>query len=255
MADPTYVPVVQNGGPLTPTTLTVSGQATFQGPAEFDDTVNFGNAVTFDNTTSFTEPATFSDGISTNTLAASGVITSGGQLLGADFTPADHGFETWSHDPFFPASSVIAVNGRIYAVKLPIRRARTIDALWWAVATAGATPTAGQNEVGLYTSAGVRLASTNVDAQISSTGPKSTTIAASAVTPGFVWQLFLFNAATAPTLVRGSSFESTPNINLPTAALRSAVVASGATALPASFDPATLTTSGNLTFFAALEAV
>jgi hypothetical protein len=184
-------------------------------------------------------------------------VTVGGKLLGADPMPADHGFETWTHDPYYPASSVIAVNGRIYAVKMPIRRACTIDTLWWSVATAGATPVAGQNWVGLYNPSGVRLAQAGVDADISSTGGKASAITAQALTPSatpFVWQLFLFNATTAPTLVRGSSFETTPNLNLATTALRSAVVASGQTALPASFDPATLTTNGALTFLAALEA-
>lgn len=190
-------------------------------------------------------------------VAVSGVVTSGGRLIGADPQPGDHGFETWSHDPYYPASSVIAVNGRIYAIKLPIRRQCTIDTLWWSVATAGATPTADQNWVGLYSSSGTRLQQTNVDAAISSTGGKPTGITAQGLTPSvdpFVWQLFLFNAATPPTLVRGSSFETTPNLNLPTAGLRAAVVASGQTALPASFNPATLTSNGCLTFLAALEA-
>lgn len=181
-------------------------------------------------------------------------MAAGIRLPQAEFTPQDHGLEAWSHDPYYPASSVIAVNGRIYAVKMPIRRAVTIDTLWWSVATAGATPTAGQNWVGLYSSAGARLAQTGVDGDISSTGGKATAITAQALTAGFVWQLFLFNAATAPTLVRGSSFESAPNLNLPTNGLRAAVVASGQTALPASFDPATLSSNGALTFFAGLEA-
>lgn len=217
MPSPTYVPVVRNGGPLTASTLDVTGDA-----------------------------------------AVDGVVTAGGQLLGADFTPADHGFETWSHDPYYPASSVIAVNGRVYAIKLPVRRAVTVPALWWSVGASGATPTAGQNWVGLYSPAGQQLQQVNVDAQISSTGGKRSVITPQALDPDaqpFVWQLFLFNAATAPTLVRGSSFETTPNMNLATTALRAAVVASGATALPASFDPATLTTNGCLTFFAAMEGI
>lgn len=188
---------------------------------------------------------------------ATGVVSARGQLLGADFTPADHGFETWTHDPYFGVSSTSAVNGRVYAVKLPVRRARTIDTLWWAVATAGVTPTAGQNWVGLYSSAGVRLAQTGVDASVTSAGGKGTAITAQALDPAvdpFVWQLMLFNAATPPALLRGSSFETTPSVNLGTTALRAAVVASGQTALPASFDPATLTTNACLTLWAALEA-
>lgn len=201
-------------------------------------------------TTAFQGQATFAAGV---TMDVAGTVA-GVRVPTGEFTPQDHGFAAWTHDPYYPASSVIAVNGRIYAVKLLIRRNMTVDTLWWSVATAGATPTAGQNEVGLYSSAGVKLASTNVDAVISSTGGKSTAITAQSLTAGtFVWQLFLFNAATAPTLVRGSSFESTPSINLATTALRAAVVASAQTALPASFDPANLVTTNCLTFWAALE--
>lgn len=192
-------------------------------------------------------------------LAGSLDITSPMEVAGVRippgiFLPEDHGLECWSHDPYYPASSVIAVNGRIYAVKLPIRRTVDVDTIWWSVATAGATPTAGQNWVGLYDDAGTRLAETNVDADISSTGGKPTPITRTRLFGGtYVRVLFLFNATTAPTLVRGSSFESTPNLNLSGATLRSAVVASGQTVLPASFTPGTLSTSNSITFLAALE--
>ncbi len=53
MPSPTYVPVVQNGGPLTPATLTVSGQTTLDGP------VDVNGAVTFDGTTDFNAAVTF----------------------------------------------------------------------------------------------------------------------------------------------------------------------------------------------------
>lgn len=185
-------------------------------------------------------------------ITAGGIITSNGVLLNSEMGPADHGFETWTHDPYAASSSVAAVNGRIYAVKLPLRRTRTLASMWWAIASSGVTPTAGQNFVGVYTPAGVQLNSLNVDANVTGSGPQESVFSA-ALNTSFVWSLFLFNAATPPTLVRGSSFEGTPNINLPTNARRAAVVASGATALPASFDPATLTTTNCLTFFAALE--
>lgn len=190
--------------------------------------------------------------ITPSTVAASGVITSGGQLLGADPMPSDHGFETWTHDPYYPASSVIAVNGRIYVVKMPVRRAFTLASLWWSITVGGAGPVAGQNWVGIYDPTGVLLNSVNVDANVAGSGGQEIAMPAS-LSVGFVWAAFLFNAATPPTLVRGSSFESTPNINLAVNQRRAAVVASGATALPASFDPNTLTTTGCLTFFAALE--
>lgn len=192
--------------------------------------------------------------ISPASVAATGTVSAGGLLLGADFQPGDHGLESWTHDPYAAASSVIAVNGRAYACKLMVRRARTLASLWWSISTAGVTPTAGQNEVGIYDPAGTRLTSANVDADISSSGTKETALAA-AITAPFVWAAFLFNAATAPTLIRGSSFEGTPSVNLGASGRRAAVIGSGLTALPASFDPATLTTNGCLTFWAGLEAI
>lgn len=192
---------------------------------------------------------------SVGTLTVTDEATVQGRLVDAAAVPADHGFETWTNCPYGASSSALTVNGRVYAVKMPIRRDVSIDTLWWSIATAGAGPVAGQNEVGLYSSDGLKLQSANVDAVITSSSPKNTAITAQALTAGFVWQLFVFNAATPPTLVRGSSFEGTPNINLSAKALRAAVVANGATALPASFDPTTLSASNCLTLFAALEAV
>lgn len=171
-----------------------------------------------------------------------------------EFKPVDHGFDSWTHDPYLSQQSPTLSNGRVYAVKLLIKRPMSIGTLWWSIVTAGATPTAGQNEVGLYSSAGVKLQSVNVDATISSSGTKNTVIPSQAVTTGFVWVLFVFNAATPPALARGGMFEGTPNINLGTTALRAAVVTqAGATALPASFDPTTLATTNCLTLFAALQ--
>lgn len=202
---PSYVPVIANGRPLTPTTV-----------------------------------------------AATGTITSAGKLLGADMMPADHGFESWTHDPYYASSSSLVVNQRVYVVKLPVRRAFTAAALWWSLSAAGVGPVAGQNQVGWYTSAGVLLNSVVVDGAITGSGGQRSVVPASLALAS-VYAGFMFNAATPPTLIRGSSAESTPSVNLATTALRAAVVASGAVTLPPTFDPATLTTSNCLTLWAALE--
>lgn len=190
----------------------------------------------------------------TGTVAGASV-TAGGKLLGADQMPSDHGFEVWTHDPYAPASAVGGVSGTVYVVRLPVRRTYTLAALWWGVVTSGVTPVAGQNEVGLYSPAGTRLGAVNVDAQVTSTGAKRTALSVPVLSSyAFVWAGFVFNNATNPVMLRGSSFESTPSMNLPTTGLRAAVAATGATQLPASFAPAGLTTSNCITFFAALEA-
>ena len=256
MADPTYVPVVQNGGPLNPTTLTVSGLATFNGAVDVNGyTTMEGGQFNGDMTVFGTTTAAQ---VNASGLDVSGAqITVGGsdyRLPANEFGPQDHGLETWTHDPYLAASSAIAVNGTLYLVKLNVRRAVTLDTVWWVVGTAGATPVAGQNLVGLYSSAGTLLASANVDADISSSGTKSTAITAQALAANsFVWVAFLFNATTAPTLLRGSSFESSPNINLAAASRRACVNGTALTALPASITPASNSTSGSLTYFAALS--
>jgi len=72
MPSPTYVPVVQNGGPLNPATLTVSGQSTLDGPVDvngastFDGTAEFNAAVTFDGTTDFNAAANFDAAVDMN---------------------------------------------------------------------------------------------------------------------------------------------------------------------------------------------
>lgn len=171
------------------------------------------------------------------------------------FAATDHGLETWTHDPYGPQNTQIATNGTAYFVRLNIRRAVTVDTIHWVVITGGATPTAGQNQVALYSSAGTQLAVTNVDASISGSGSKATAITAQALTAGsFVWVAFLFNAGTAPTLLRGSTFSTSPSVNLTAATGRSVVNGTGLTALPASITTASNSFTNNVTFWAALEA-
>lgn len=167
--------------------------------------------------------------------------------------PSDHGLESWVYRPALCTGGTIAVNGSRYLTKLYVRRARTSVAVHWAVTTAGATPTAGQNFVGLYGPDGTRLGTTGVDADISSTGAKRTPVSAS-VAAGFVWAAWVFNAATPPTLARAGSFETTPNANLTAATLQFAVNGTAQTSLAASLAPASNSTNGAVNWWAALEA-
>lgn len=171
---------------------------------------------------------------------------------GGEFMPADHGLQGWAYDPALCTGGTIAVNGGVYLTKIPVRKAYTSVAVHWAVTTAGASPVAGQNQIGIFGSDGVLLNSVNVDASISATGAKRSVLAASLVTP-FVWVGFVFNGATAPTLARAGSFESTPSANLTAAGLRFAKNGSAAIALPASVVPGSNTTSGALNWWAAIE--
>lgn len=120
-------------------------------------------------------------------------------------TPADHNMVAWSYAPELATGSLIVPVGNLMLVKLKLNVSVSITSIWWGIVTAGVSPVAGQNEVAIYSSAGTRLTSVNVDASITSTGVKQTSFTAITPAAGFIWVSFLFNAATNPVLPRGTS--------------------------------------------------
>jgi hypothetical protein len=162
-----------------------------------------------------------------------------------EVTPSTNALIAWTHDPVLAYNSTLLTNGTVYLSAVYAQRAVSVTKLHWWVTTAGATPTAGQNEVGLYNSSGTRLAATNVDADISSTGMKSTTITSQALTAGsFYWVAMVFNAATAPTVARSTAatqLSSAVNLNLTAATFRFATNGTSQTALPSSITPSSNT--------------
>ena len=187
--------------------------------------------------------------------SVSGIMDVNGYMIpDSAMGPQDHGLVGWTLDPARTASSVIAINGTVYVMKIPIRRSTAASGIWWVIGTAGALPVAGQNWVGLYSEQGTRMAASNVDASISSAGTYNTLMTEQDLVGGtFVWVAVLFNAVTPPTMLRGSSFQTSPSMNLGPAGLRAGVAATLATTLPASFTPSALTTNNCLTFFAGLS--
>lgn len=169
--------------------------------------------------------------------------------------PDDHGLVAWNGDPAYSTSgNTLATGGTVYLARINIRQPATITKLWYANNAAGVTPTAGQNEIGLYNSAGTLVTSVNIDATITGTGPQSGTISATALTPGFYWIGVVFNAGTAPTLARGSASIFGSNIaNLSASTTRWATNGTGATVLPASITPASNSTSGATAFWVAVS--
>jgi hypothetical protein len=162
------------------------------------------------------------------------------------FGPADHGLISWAYDPSVPTTNTQPVNGTVYLVKLLLRHEAEISNVVWAVGTAGADPTAGQNEVGVYGSDGTRLAVANVDDDISSIGLKTTPVTPVTAGPGFVWAGFVFNAGTPPNLLRGEDFSGlirAGNVGLAAETLRWAINGTAQTALPATRTPASNATS------------
>ncbi|AXH66314.1 hypothetical protein SEA_SATIS_155 [Streptomyces phage Satis] len=163
-----------------------------------------------------------------------------GHALGQD-TPAAHGITAWCYDPAVAVNATQVSNGVLYLVRLNIPAAVNLTKIYWWVGNQGSGPTAGQNEVGLYSSAGALLAATNVDSAISSAGLKTTTIASQALAAGsFCWVGMVFNASGTPTLTRSSGWtgvEVAANLGLGASAYRFAINGSGRTALPGSITP------------------
>lgn len=172
--------------------------------------------------------------------------------VGNTWLPDDYGWAAWTYDPAVCAGSEAITNGTHYLARMNVRRTVNVDSIAWFVVTAGITPTAGQNWVSLYSSAGTRLATTGVDADFAATGPKLTAITPQALAPGFYWASFLFNAATPPALMSGVSSTSRNNQLLPVAQLRNAVNGTALTTAPASIVPGSNTAVASRNIWSAL---
>lgn len=160
-----------------------------------------------------------------------------GRSLGVP-SPRDHELVAWTYDPALASSGKAAVNGTVHLAAVYVARPAAVTTIRWGINSAGATPTASQNWVGVYNAAGTLLGSTNVDAAISSTGVKSTSLSLS-VTPGLYWVAFVFNAATPPQLYRAGDINATlTNVGISSATrYRFATAGTSQTTLPASITP------------------
>lgn len=169
-------------------------------------------------------------------------------------TPSSHGAIAWVADPTTVSGTVTLNAGIVFLSALYVARSATATKLFWTVSTAGATPTAGQNFVGLYDSNGNRLANVGVDARVTATGMFTETISV-ALTPGMYWVAWLFNATTPPQLhkVNATALNGTANMlnfNLPTSGLRAAMNGSALTALPSVLTTTSNTAATNATWAA-----
>lgn len=191
--------------------------------------------------------ATLNVGTSTGTVAA------GDDLRFSDATPGDHGFITWSHDPSLSVTSQAPTSGTIYLVGVYIRRTQSATKLWFANGAAATGATAGQNWVGIYSTAGTLLASAGIDSQVAaSANAQSATISSTSLPAGMYWVAILVNFSSALTLMRGSNGGHT-NANLSGATLRFAINGTGATALPASITPASNAKGNSLPWWVAVS--
>lgn len=171
--------------------------------------------------------------------AATARVTMG---VGGGAAPAAQGLSAWAYDPAAAGNGTILIGGTIYLVKIANVPADTVTKVYWGVSTVGVSPTSSQNWVGLYDSSGTRLAQTGVDADVTSTGLKTTTISGQLLTLGsFYWVAFLFNAGTLPTVrasFSGTAAAATASAGLSASAYRFAVNGTSQTSLPSSITPA-----------------
>jgi hypothetical protein len=152
----------------------------------------------------------------------------------------DQGFLSWSNDPAANVNQTTQTAGVLYGTRLEIRRQMLVTSVVLFCSTQGATLTSGQNFVGLYTSAGVRIGvSADQTTPWGTTGVKTAALASGpfVVNPGYVWAVLVANGDTPPKFGVGSLFSVGVNAGLAAAGTRFASQASAQTALPASLTP------------------
>lgn len=121
--------------------------------------------------------------------------------------PSSYGLLAYDFPYLFATGtgSAVTVAGRLYLAKVPLAGGTVVTNLWFSIATAAATPTAGQNFGGIYNSAGTLVATT---ADLSTAiGTNTGAIQAPLTTPytvpsggGNFYVGFFFNAGTQPVL-------------------------------------------------------
>jgi hypothetical protein len=180
------------------------------------------------------------------------------QVPGNVYQASDSALLAWTYDPSATTNSTLTVNGTVYLAQVLLRYSTTVSKLSVGVSTAAATVTANQNFLGLYNSAGTRVAVTaagTLDTLITSAG----IVTASVVTPyaavaGTYWVAFVNNASTASTLARASGASlSIANAGAAAAAFRYAVNGTSQTSLPSTITPGSNTVTGAFTMWAAVS--
>lgn len=140
------------------------------------------------------------------TLSGSGAnLTVGGTLTVASVPmlnaqPGDVGLKGWSYDPVAASQAQAVSSGVVYLSGIYVRAPITVSNLWYVQSTAGTSPTAGQNWIGLYSSNGTLMASAGLDSVLTSTGLKQVSITSQNLTAGLYWVGLLMNATSQQAL-------------------------------------------------------
>lgn len=170
------------------------------------------------------------------------------------WTPRESGFAAATGDPRTVPSGSTPVGGTIYLSALFVSRAVAVTKIFWCISTVGATPTAGQNWIGLIDPSGSVVASVGVDARVATANVFSETISTQNLVPGTYRVAFLFNAGTLPAIARHDGL-SGALLNAGIASASNLIHATNGTTqtvLPASFTLSSNVSSA-LSFWAALQ--
>ena len=172
------------------------------------------------------------------------------------FTPSDCGYVAWTYDPVLATSAGAALTtGTVYLVRVNIKTTAVVTNIVCDVTVLGATLTASQNWLALYSSTGTLIGqSTDQSGVWTSTGIKTAALTGGPFTlaPGFYWVMFLSNGTTPPGMLRAANFSSvSANAGFTTGTAR--VAQNGTGTVPPSPLVVGSNTLGQLSLWAALS--
>lgn len=172
----------------------------------------------------------------THTSQISTLQTQSTQVRNGGWLPSDHNLVAWTMDPSEAANSQVLTSGTLYTMGLWVRSATSFSNIIFGASGAGVTLTAGQNLIGLYDSAGNRVAvSADQSGNWTSTGIKTTAMTGApiALSAGLYYVAILSNGTTPVAVFRESNQASANiiNVGLAAASYRSGETG-GQTSLP-----------------------
>ena len=181
-----------------------------------------------------------------------------GDILGGG-DPRDHGLLGWTFDPGLTQASNVLTTGTQYFAKIWVPRTVTFTSIMFNVVTAGATLTAGANNLALYNSAGTQIATTpDQTTTYTTTGVQTVNFTTPVTVTGglgvFVWAGVKSSGTTPVTLSRIAVTASFNNVNLAVASAR--IFTNGtnaATLMPASITPASNTVTTTTYYWLGLK--
>lgn len=172
--------------------------------------------------------------------------------------PSDIGIKVANFEPAVAGSTVIAIAGSIYLLKIMIRQSMVVSNVNFIVTGAGNNTNGSTGTfVALYSSNGAQISvSADVAASLTSSGLASLPLAGPVyLTAGtFVWVALVCNLGTTqPTFARAAGSIVTANAGATAASFWVAVNGTVQTALPTSITPASNTGTNALWFWAGIS--